>query len=40
MFDAVTVGNLLFWADLTTPQTVASGNPYSFAIGALVIAMI
>jgi hypothetical protein len=40
MFDAVTAGNLLFWADLTTPQTVASGNPYSFAIGALVIAMI
>lgn len=39
-FDALTTGNLLFWADLTTAQTVASGNPYSFAIGALVIAMI
>lgn len=40
MFDALTVGVLQFWADLTTPQTVASGNPYSFAIGALVIAMV
>src|SRR5258708_8357334 len=31
-------GNLLFWGDLTTPQTVSSGNPASFAIGALVLA--
>jgi hypothetical protein len=39
MFDAVTTGNLLFWGDLTTPQTVSNGNPYNFAIGALVIAL-
>jgi hypothetical protein len=39
IFDAVTAGNLLFWGDLTTPQTVSSGNPYNFAIGALVIAL-
>lgn len=38
IFDALTTGNLFFWADLTTPQTVSSGNPASFAIGALVIA--
>ncbi len=38
MFDALTAGNLLCWADLTPAQTVANGNPYSFAIGALVIA--
>lgn len=40
LFDASTTGNLFFWADLTTPQTVANGNPYSFAIGALVISII
>jgi hypothetical protein len=37
LFDAVTAGNLHLWADLTTPQTIANGNPYSFATGALVI---
>lgn len=40
MFDAITTGNLLFWADLTTAQTVSNGNPYSFAGGALAVAMI
>lgn len=38
MFDGPTAGNLLCWADLTPAQTVANGNPYSFAVGALVIA--
>jgi hypothetical protein len=37
MFDASTSGNLHLWADLTTPQPVFNGNPYSIAIGALVI---
>lgn len=36
VFDAATTGNLLLWGDLVPPQTVASGNPYSFAIGTLV----
>jgi len=40
LFDLLTGGNLHLWADLTTPQTIASGNPYSFAIGALVIGAI
>jgi hypothetical protein len=38
IWDASTAGNLHLWADLTTPQPVFSGNPYSMAIGALVVA--
>ncbi|SRR6266436_5758851 len=37
IFDASTSGNLFLWADLTTSQTVANGNPYSIAIGAAVV---
>lgn len=39
LFDAVTTGSgaLHLWADLTTPQTIANGNPYSFATGALIV---
>jgi hypothetical protein len=37
IFDAVTTGNLLMWADLVPSQLVGNGNPYSFAIGALGI---
>ncbi len=37
VWDAVSGGNLLYWGDLTTAQTIASGNTVSFAISALVI---
>lgn len=37
LFDALTAGNLHLWADLTTPQAIANGNPYSFAVGALIV---
>ena len=36
VFDALTVGNLLFWAVLTASQAVGTGNTVSFAAGALV----
>ncbi len=39
LFDAATVGNLLGWAALTTPQAIGTGNTVSFAIGALVITL-
>ncbi len=35
IFDAATVGNLLWWGDLTTVKAVASGDTASFAIGSL-----
>ncbi|MGA9995632.1 MAG: hypothetical protein WBP93_09470 [Pyrinomonadaceae bacterium] len=35
IFDALTGGNLLFWATLTTPRTVSTGDAPSFSIGAL-----
>jgi hypothetical protein len=37
IYDAASAGNLLFWADISNPQTIASGNSVSFAAGALVI---
>lgn len=33
IFDAVTGGNLLYWADLTTSKAVNNGDTASFAIG-------
>jgi hypothetical protein len=36
VFDALTTGNLLFWAVLTASKTVGSGDTASFAAGALV----
>lgn len=35
--DALTSGNVLFWGDVTTPQTVASGNSVTLAVGDLSI---
>lgn len=35
VFDAATVGNLVFWGDLTNSKTVASGDTVSFAAGSL-----
>ena len=37
IFDALTLGNLLYWDSLTTPKTVAVGDKAEFAVGALVV---
>jgi len=37
IYDASTTGNLLYHADLTASQAVASGNTVSFAVGALIV---
>jgi len=34
--DALTGGNILMWADLTSSKTISNGDTVSFAIGALV----
>lgn len=40
IFDALTAGNMLAWADLTTSKTINNGDPApEFAIGALVITL-
>ena len=38
LYDAVTVGNEVYWNALTVSKTINSGDTVSFAIGALVIA--
>ena len=35
LFDANSAGNLYYWADLTVPKSIASGDTPSFAIGAI-----
>lgn len=35
VFDALSGGNLLFWAPLTAGKTVQSGDQFSFSIGQL-----
>jgi hypothetical protein len=37
IFDAVTAGNLLYWADLTTTKVINNGDSSNFAAGALDI---
>lgn len=38
LFDALTVGNLLYWGALTTSRNILNGdNAPSFAIGALTV---
>jgi hypothetical protein len=38
IFDALTAGNLLVWDALTTPRTIANGDPApTFQVGALTI---
>jgi hypothetical protein len=39
LMDAATVGNMLAWAPVTTPQAVGTGNTVSFAIGDLDITL-
>lgn len=34
-FDASTAGNVIYWADLTTPKPVLNGDTASFAAGVL-----
>lgn len=38
VFDAITAGNFLYWADLDTNRAIADGETARFDIGALVIA--
>lgn len=35
VFDALTVGNLLYWAALTTSRTINTGESATFAVDAL-----
>ena len=37
IFDAATLGNLLYWADLTTSKAVNSGDTAKFAVGDIDI---
>jgi hypothetical protein len=37
IFEALTVGNLLYWDSLTTPKTVAVDDSAEFAVGALEV---
>jgi hypothetical protein len=37
IFDAATVGNLLYWGDLTTSKTISSGDTATFAASAISI---
>lgn len=37
IWDALTVGNLLYWGDLTTAKPVLNGDTPSFASGAVTI---
>jgi len=40
IFDAATAGNMLFYANLTTPKTINNGDPApSFAAGALQVTL-
>lgn len=36
VFDALSGGNLLYWAALTAAKTVQNGDQFSFSIGSLV----
>lgn len=39
LFDAITVGNMLLWADLTENKIVGDGDTIEFIIGALDITL-
>jgi len=38
ILDAATVGNMLYWFDLTTSKTINDGDTAEFAIGAITVA--
>ena len=37
ILDAASAGNILYWGDLSSSQTINSGNTVSFAVNALTI---
>jgi hypothetical protein len=37
IYDALTAGNLLYWADLTASKTINAGDTVSFAVGAITV---
>lgn len=37
IYDALIVGNLMYWDSLTTPKTVQVGDRLEFAVGAMVV---
>lgn len=37
LLDASTLGNILFWGDLTSPKVIGNGDTASFSAGALTI---
>jgi hypothetical protein len=37
IFDALTTGNLLYWALLTANKTIGAGDIFQFAVGAVTI---
>jgi hypothetical protein len=39
IYDALTSGNLLFYAELTTPKTLAQGDVLSFASNSIVFTL-
>ncbi len=39
LMDALTVGNMIAWAPLTTSQAIGSGNTVSFAVGDLDVTL-
>lgn len=39
LYDAATNGNLLFWAELTEPKTLQSGDVLSFLPGDIVVVL-
>jgi len=39
LFDAVTVGNMLIWGEITTPKDINIGDTAKFAIGELDVTL-
>ena len=39
IYDASTSGNLLAWADLDTPNTIAAGNTVQFGVNGITITL-
>ena len=39
LFDAITVGNMIIWGEITTPKTINIGDTAKFAIGDLDVTL-
>lgn len=37
VFDAATTGNVVYWADLTTPKVISTGDTATFAASAIAV---